>query len=163
LSGNDPGDFGFGWRWRFTPWRSSAKRRPAPCQRRLLLILWLKTKPIDWRRLAQVVPFLAMGLGMGLVTVWWERFHQGTQGELFSMGLRERILVASHALWFYAGKLFWPVNLTFSYPRWTIDPAKPSAYGWLLMGPRTGPRRFILPDDCSGAVLRWRHRFTWQH
>ncbi len=100
----------------------------------LLLILWLKTKPIDWRRLAQVVPFLAMGLGMGLVTVWWERFHQGTQGELFSMGLRERILVASHALWFYAGKLFWPVNLTFSYPRWAIDPAKPSAYGWLLMG-----------------------------
>jgi len=50
------------------------------------------------------------------------------------MGLRERILVASHALWFYAGKLFWPVNLTFSYPRWTIEPANPSAYGWLVMG-----------------------------
>ena len=100
----------------------------------LLLILWLKTKPIDWRRLAQVVPFLAMGLGMGLVTVWWERFHQGTQGKLFSMGLLERILVASHAFWFYAGKLFWPVNLTFSYPRWVIEPANPSAYGWLVMG-----------------------------
>ena len=100
----------------------------------LLLILWLKTKPIDWRRLVQVVPFLAMGFGMGLLTVWWERFHQGTQGKLFSMGLLERILVASHALWFYAGKLFWPVNLTFSYPRWAIEPANPSAYGWLVMG-----------------------------
>ena len=100
----------------------------------LLLILWLKTKPIDWRRLAQVVPFLAMGLGMGLLAMWWERFHQGTHGKLFSMGLLERILVASHALWFYAGKLFWPVNLTFSYPRWAIDPANPSAYGWLVMG-----------------------------
>ncbi|MGD0349648.1 MAG: tetratricopeptide repeat protein [Verrucomicrobiota bacterium] len=99
----------------------------------LLLILWLKTKPIDWRRLAQVVPFLAMGLGMGLLTVWWERFHQDTQGQRFGMGLLERTLVASHALWFYAGKLFWPVNLTFSYPRWTIDPANPSAYGWLVM------------------------------
>jgi len=114
----------------------------------LLLILWLKTKPIDWRRLAQVVPFLAMGLGMGLLTVWWERFHQGTQGEFFSMGLRERLLVASHALWFYAGKLFWPVNLTFSYPRWAIDPANPSAYGWLLMGIGLGAaifftRRFV--------------------
>jgi len=89
-----------------------------------------------------------MGLGMGLLTVWWERFHQGTQGKLFSMGLRERILVASHALWFYAGKLFWPVNLTFSYPRWTIDPAKPSAYGWLVMGIGLGAaiyfaRRFV--------------------
>ncbi len=100
----------------------------------LLLILWLKTKPIDWRRLAQVVPFLAMGLGMGLLTMWWERFHQGTQGKLFSMGWLERILVASRAVWFYAGKLVWPVNLTFSYPRWTINPANPSAYGWLVMG-----------------------------
>ena len=114
----------------------------------LLLILWLKRKPIDWRRLAQVVPFLAMGVGMGLLTVWWERFHQGTQGKLFSMGWLERILVASHALWFYAGKLFWPVNLTFSYPRWAIEPANPSAYGWLVMGIGLGAaiyftRRFV--------------------
>ena len=47
----------------------------------LLLILWLKKMPINWRRLAQVAPFVAMGIGMGLVTVWWERYHQGTQGE----------------------------------------------------------------------------------
>ena len=52
----------------------------------LLLVLWLKKMPIDWRRLAQVAPFVAMGIGMGLVTVWWERFHQGTQGEFFPWG-----------------------------------------------------------------------------
>jgi protein O-mannosyl-transferase len=100
----------------------------------LVLILWLKEKRIDCRRLAQVAPFLVMGIGMGLLTVWWERFHQGTQGKLFSMGLLERILVASHAVWFYAGKLFWPTNLTFSYPRWKINPADPLAYGWLVAG-----------------------------
>jgi tetratricopeptide (TPR) repeat protein len=100
----------------------------------LLLILWLKEKPVDRRRLVQVIPFLAMGLAMGLVTVWWERFHQGTHGKLFSMNWLERILVASHALWFYAGKLFWPVNLTFIYPRWTINPVNPFAYGWMVMG-----------------------------
>ncbi len=71
----------------------------------LLLILWLKGTRIDWRRLAQVVPFVVLGIGMGLVTVWWERYHQGTQGELFQIGLPERILVACRALWFYAGKL----------------------------------------------------------
>ncbi len=114
----------------------------------LLLILWLKRKPVDWRRLAQVVPFLAMGVGMGLLTMWWERFHQGTQGKLFSIGWLDRILIASHAVWFYAGKLFWPVNLTFSYPRWAIDPAHPSAYGWLAMGIGLGAaiyfiRRFV--------------------
>ncbi len=97
----------------------------------LLLVLWLKHKPINWLRLAQMVPFLVIGAGMGLLTVWWERYHQGTQGKLFALGLPERLLVASHAIWFYLGKLFWPANLTFSYPRWTINPADPFAYGWL--------------------------------
>jgi tetratricopeptide (TPR) repeat protein len=100
----------------------------------LLLILWLKEKRINRVRLAQVVPFLVMGVGMGLLTVWWERYHQGTRGPLFSFGLLERILIASHAIWFYAGKLVWPVNLNFSYPHWTINPADPLAYGWLAAG-----------------------------
>jgi len=98
----------------------------------LLLILWLEKKPIHWLRLAQVAPFVAMGIGMGLVTVWWEQHHQGTQGKLFDMGPMERVLVASRALWFYAGKLLWPVNLMFSYPRWTMAASDARAYGWLL-------------------------------
>ena len=100
----------------------------------LLLVLWLKEKPVGWFRLAQVIPFLVLGAGMGLVTVWWERYHQGTQGAFFSYGLPERILIASHALWFYAGKLIWPANLTFSYSRWPINAADPLAYGWLVAG-----------------------------
>jgi protein O-mannosyl-transferase len=100
----------------------------------LLLILWLKGKPINRSRLAQLFPFFAMGAGMGLLTVFWERYHQGTQGKYFSLGLTERILVASHGVWFYMGKLIWPVNLTFIYPRWSINPADPLAYGWLVMG-----------------------------
>jgi protein O-mannosyl-transferase len=98
----------------------------------LLLILWLKKEPIDWRRLAQIAPFVALGIGMGLVTVWWERYHQGTQGKLFAIGLPERLLAACRALWFYAGKLLWPAELTFSYPRWTISAANPLDYGWLF-------------------------------
>jgi len=114
----------------------------------LLLILWLKHKPINWRRLAQMVPFLVMGAGMGVLTMWWERHHQGTQGKLFELGLPERLLVASHAFWFYLGKLIWPVNLTFSYPRWTINPADPFACGWVVAGAGLGVaicllRRFV--------------------
>jgi tetratricopeptide (TPR) repeat protein len=100
----------------------------------LLLILWLERKPIGWSRLAQIAPFLALSVGMGLLTVWWERYHQGTQGGPFSLGLLERILVASHAVWFYAGKLVWPAGLTFSYARWSINPADALAYGWLVAG-----------------------------
>ncbi len=98
----------------------------------LLLILWLKKMPVNWRRLAQVAPFAAMGLVLGLVTVWWERHHQGTQGKLFQIGLVERLLIASRALWFYAGKLLWPANLTFSYPRWMISASDVQAYAWLV-------------------------------
>jgi tetratricopeptide (TPR) repeat protein len=98
----------------------------------LLLVMWLKKMPLGWRRWAQVGPFVVLGMGMGLVTVWWERFHQGTQGAVFSIGPVERVLIASRALWFYAGKLVWPTDLTFSYPRWTISASDASAYVWLL-------------------------------
>ncbi len=98
----------------------------------LLLILWLEKMPIDRRRLLQVTPFVALGMGMGLVTMWWERYHMGTQGGSFVIGPLERLLIASRALWFYAGKLLWPANLTFSYPRWSISVSDPHAYVWIL-------------------------------
>ncbi|MGA3269108.1 MAG: tetratricopeptide repeat protein, partial [Verrucomicrobiota bacterium] len=97
----------------------------------LLLILWLKRKPVGWVRVAQTAPFFGLSVGMGLLTMWWERYHQGTQGTLFAMTWLQRVLVAGHAFWFYLGKLVWPVNLTFSYPRWTINTADVSSYLWL--------------------------------
>jgi tetratricopeptide (TPR) repeat protein len=96
----------------------------------LLLILWLKGRVINRQRLVQIIPFILLGIGMGLVTIWWERYHVGTQGKLFAMGLMDRMLLANRAVWFYAAKLFWPVNLTFSYPRWIISAADPLAYVW---------------------------------
>ncbi len=110
----------------------SAKTTACTLPAALLLILWWQKRPITRTRVAQIVPFLALGLGMGLVTMWWERFHIGTHGQQFVMGPMERILVASRGIWFYAGKLVWPVNLTFSYPRWNINPANPLAYIWLV-------------------------------
>lgn len=94
------------------------------------LILWWKEMRIDWRRVAQIAPFVALGIVMGLVSIWWERYHQGTQGQLFALGFPERIVVASRALWFYAGKLLWPAHLSFNYPSWTIS-AGPSDFLWL--------------------------------
>jgi tetratricopeptide (TPR) repeat protein len=114
----------------------------------LLLIIWLQSKPLNGRRVLEVAPFGALGVGMGLLTMWWERFHQGTQGRLFSMSLIERCLVASHAVWFYAGKLAWPVNLMFSYPHWTINAADPWSYGWLVA------------TAGLGAAIYWARRRT---
>src|SRR6266852_3576191 len=112
----------------------SAKTTACILPASLFLILWSQKKPINKRRLNQVVPFLIMGIGMGLLAVWWERYHQGTRGVLFALGPIERLLIASRAVWFYLSKLIWPSNLTFIYPKWNISPAYPLDYAWLLTG-----------------------------
>jgi protein O-mannosyl-transferase len=112
----------------------SAKTTACTLPAALLLILWLQKKPISWQRILQVIPFFFLGLGMGLVTVWWERYHQGTHGVLFALGPIERILIASRAVWFYLSKLIWPSNLTFIYPKWNLSPSDPLDYAWLLAG-----------------------------
>jgi tetratricopeptide (TPR) repeat protein len=146
----------------------------------LLLILWLKRKPIGWVRLAQTAPFFGLSLVMGLLTMWWERYHQGTQGTLFAMTWLQRVLVASHAFWFYLGKLVWPVNLTFSYPRWTINPADVSSYLWLaaaaaaLVGVVYFTRRFqgrgvaaallffvVTLSPVMGFIMLYTFRYTY--
>ncbi|HEX4119129.1 MAG TPA: O-GlcNAc transferase, partial [Verrucomicrobiae bacterium] len=100
----------------------------------LFLTLWIQRKPINLRRILQIAPFLLAGVGMGIVTVWFERHHQYAVGETFAIRPLARLLIASRAVWFYLGKLIWPVNLSFSYARWHIDPANPLAYIWLVCG-----------------------------
>ncbi len=100
----------------------------------LLLILWWKQRPVDRRRLLQVVPFLLLGVALGLVTVWWEQGHQSVRGKFEELGAIERGLIATRAVWFYLGKLIWPADLSFSYPRWTIDATDVAAYAWPLAG-----------------------------
>jgi len=113
----------------------SAKATACTLPAALFLILWLQKKPITIRRLVQILPFVVLGIGMGLLTVWWERYHQGTNRGLFTfLSPTERILVASRAVWFYLSKIFWPSNLTFIYPRWNISPAEFFNYIWLLAG-----------------------------
>lgn len=98
----------------------------------LLLVLWLKHEPMNWRRVFQTLPFLLLGFGMGLLSVWWEG-HLGNYQPKYHLlgGPLDRLLIATHALWFYAGKIFWPAALTFSYPRWEINAGDWRQYVWL--------------------------------
>ena len=117
----------------------SAKTTACTLPAALFLILWLQEKPITMRRLMQIVPFVVLGVGMGLLAVWWERYHQGPNRAAFTfLSPIERILVASRAVWFYLSKIFWPSNLTFIYPRWNISPADLFDYIWLLAGIAAG-------------------------
>lgn len=114
----------------------------------LLLMWWWNGTSIRRRQLLQVVPFVLLGIGAGLLTIWWERYHQGTEGQLFALGISERLMVAARAFWFYLGKLAWPADLAFSYPRWTIFTGQWPDYAWvaacgLLVFAIWGARRFL--------------------
>jgi tetratricopeptide (TPR) repeat protein len=122
-----------GWRWYGLSLASyalalSAKTTACTLPAALLLILWLEKKAVTRARILQVLPYALLGLIMGLIAIWWERYHQGTHGDLFALGPLERLLVASRAVWFYLAKLCWPAELTFIYPQWKIDAGDPVAY-----------------------------------
>ena len=90
----------------------------------VLLVVWKRGRVIG-RDVWPLVPLFAVGVSMGLVTVWLERHHVGAQGMDWQLSALQRIVIAGRALWFYLGKLVWPTNLTFIYPRWHVDPADP--------------------------------------
>lgn len=94
----------------------------------MVILLWWKKHRMKPKRIHQVAPFVVMGVVMGLVTMWWEKVHQGTSGEVFAFTPVERLLIASRAVWFYLGKLVLPRDLAFSYPQWDIQPSQPLQY-----------------------------------
>ena len=88
----------------------------------LLLIYWWKQGGLRWRRqVAPLVPWLVVGASMGLMTAWVERHLIGASGAEFAYSWVERGLIAGRVFWFYLGKLLWPSELIFIYPRFRID------------------------------------------
>src|SRR5947199_435090 len=111
----------------------SAKATACTLPAALFLILWLQKKAINWKRIFEILPFLVLGLAMGLLAMWWERYHQGTsRAAITFLSPIERVLVASRSVWFYLSKLIWPSNLTFIYPKWNISPEHLLDYVWLV-------------------------------
>jgi protein O-mannosyl-transferase len=95
----------------------------------LLVLFWWKRGRIAWKGdVLPLVPMFLIGAGAGLVTAWVERAYIGASGSAFDFSLADRILVAGRALWFYLGKLIWPADLIFIYPRWTLDASDPAQY-----------------------------------
>jgi protein O-mannosyl-transferase len=88
----------------------------------LLLILWWLRGRIDWKRdVLPLVAWFAAGVGGGLFTARVEKIYIGAEGAEFALTFLERGLLAGRAICFYLTKLVWPANLTFIYPRWTLN------------------------------------------
>jgi len=90
----------------------------------LLVVFWWQRGRLSWKKdVLPLLPFFAVGIGAGLFTAWMERAFIGAEGSEFNFTAIERCLIAGRAFWFYLGKLFWPANLVFIYPRWNVSAA----------------------------------------
>ncbi len=105
----------------------------------LLVVFWWQRGKLSWKQdVLMLIPFFAAGISAGLFTSWMERHYIGAEGAGFNFSIIERFLIAGRVIWFYMGKLFWPADLIFSYPRWKINQAAawqylfPAAAGVLL-------------------------------
>lgn len=89
----------------------------------LLVVFWWQRGKIDWKRdILPLGPWFAIGASSGLFTAWVERTYIGAQGTGYELTPAQHILLAGRIACFYAGKILWPVDLMFSYPRWIVDP-----------------------------------------
>jgi protein O-mannosyl-transferase len=90
----------------------------------MLVIFWWKRGKLSWRGdLLPLIPFFLLGTAAGLFTAWVEQNLVGAEGSNFNYTIIERVLIAGRAIWFYLGKLFWPLDLIFVYPRWQVSQA----------------------------------------
>jgi protein O-mannosyl-transferase len=116
----------------------------------MLAVVWWKRGRLSWRRdIIPLLPFFLAGILFGLITLYVERTHIGTKGPEWEFSLIERCLIAGRAIWFYLGKVFLPVNLMISYPRWVLS----AAVWWQYLFPAAALM--------AGCIL-WAMRKAWR-
>lgn len=124
----------------------------------LLVLTWWKRGRLGWRDVVPLLPFLAIGVGSALLTIRVETHHVGATGREFDLTALQRCLIAGRAVWFYTGKLLWPADLLFIYPRWRIDPGQLAQFLPLLaaiglLAMLSAARRHVGRGPLAAALL----------
>ncbi|HEU5080818.1 MAG TPA: tetratricopeptide repeat protein [Opitutaceae bacterium] len=107
----------------------------------LLVVIWWKNGRLTKRDVLPLASWFVGALAMGLFTSWVERTFIGAEGIAFDLTFPQRLMLAGRVLWFYIGKLFWPAELNFFYPRW--DVAR-DAMSWIVYVVATGASTIAL-------------------
>jgi len=92
------------------------------------VLAWWKAPSNRRRRALAALPLLAVGGGLGLVTVWREHLYSNIPATIGILSPTARLLIAGRAFWFYVVKLAWPFNLMTVYPRWPTGSATALQY-----------------------------------
>ena len=121
----------------------------------LLVLQWWRMGRLTWTDLLRVVPLLAVGFAITLAD-----FAYYTSRESLDLGysFAERVLIAGHALWFYAAKLVWPTDLAVIHPLWQVDVT--DIVGWAYVAATVAlaaalalARRWIGRGPLAGALF----------
>ena len=99
----------------------------------LLIWHWWRRGRVTVIDLVRLAPFFAVGALISVADLIFNR-SRGVGGLGYS--LIERALIAARAVWFYAGKLLWPVDLGAIYPHWEVRAADP--LGWTALAAAVG-------------------------
>jgi tetratricopeptide (TPR) repeat protein len=97
----------------------------------LLFVAWWQRGRLGRSDIFRVLPFFALSAAMSLLTVIEQQRHVDAIGHEWTLALAERLQLAGRNLWFYAGKILWPREVMFVYPRWKL--ATGSVIGWIPM------------------------------
>jgi Flp pilus assembly protein TadD len=113
----------------------------------LLLYCWWKRGRISRQEIRRMIPYAAIALGLGLITVYFQNFGE-EQESVHLAGFVTRTIGAGTALCFYLGKFILPLDLMPIYPRWTLEP--PSLLQVLT-----------LPTLAALVLTLWLERKRW--
>jgi len=114
----------------------------------LLGCVWWMRGRVQAKDIGRTIPFFALSLVMGLVTILYQ-YPKATEGQAVSAGgILARVAVAGATPWFYLWKALAPWNAMVIYPRWDVGGA-----GWMWCVPG------ILLVACF--VVLWLKRGSW--
>ena len=99
----------------------------------LVILQWWRHGHVTRNDAFRLVPLLLVGLS---VTAADLAFYTSREPLSLGYSTAERMLIAGHALWFYAGKLLWPTGLAVIYPLWDTRVGDP--LGWLYVAAAAG-------------------------
>jgi len=122
----------------------------------LLVILWWRNGTLSLRRdVAPLLPWFLVAIASGALTAWVERKLIGAEGVAFDLSPWERLLLAGRVVWFYAGKIVWPFDMAFFYPRWDVAHDARGWTGYLLAAAAVTGVLWVFRGRSRGLLAGW--------
>jgi tetratricopeptide (TPR) repeat protein len=106
----------------------------------LLLIVWWQRDRVTWRDVLRLVPFFLVAVGLTAVNIWFQAHT--VEGVIRNATFLQRLLGAGAVVWFYLWKAILPLDLSFVYPQWTIEPG--NLLWWLPLAAAIAVTMFLV-------------------